>query len=397
VTHPAGGPERTIRDRVAIAGVGETTYYKRGRSPVSEFELAVDAVTRAAEDAGMAVRELDGFASYANDSTQPVRLARALGLEELRFSNMFWGGGGGGVCGAVGNAAAAVAAGYADHVVVYRSLAQGRFRFGSTFAATPGGSGISGDFAYSIPYGVMSPAQAIALRTQRFLADHGLGQDVLAAIALASYEHAQHNPRAVMYGRPLTREEYDRSRWIVEPFHLFDCCQENDGAAAVIVTSAERARDLRARPVYVLAAAQGGSRGHDLFTHSGPDYATANFKAVAARLYGMAGVEAGDVDVAQIYENFTGGALMSIIEHGLCGGDEAGAVLTHENLLWTGRLPVNTSGGNLAECYMHGLELVIEAVRQMRGTSTCQVPDAAVSLVAGGPVAAPVSSLLLRR
>jgi acetyl-CoA acetyltransferase len=389
--------DRTIRERVAIAGVGETTYYKRGHAPVTEFELAVEAISRAADDAGIALADIDGFASYANDSTQPMRLARALGLRELKFSNMFWGGGGGGVCGAVGNAAAAVVAGYADHVVVYRSLAQGKMRFGAALGGMASGGRMSGDFAYVVPYGVMSPAQTIALRTARFMADHGLDQDVLAAIALAAYEHAQHNPRAVMHGRPLTREAYDESRWIAEPFHLFDCCQENDGAAAVIVTSAERARDLRQRPVTILAAAQGSAADHELFTHSSRKYAAANFDGIARRLYGMAGVEPADVDVVQVYENFTGGALMSIVEHGLCSADEAGEVLTPDNLLWTGGLPMNTSGGNLAECYMHGLELVIEAARQMRGTSTCQVTGAEVALVAGGPVAAPVSSLIVSR
>lgn len=386
-----------FRGQSAIVGVGETAYYKRGLAPSGAFELAVEAVSRAASDAGIPLSSIDGISSYANDGTDPIRLARALGLRELRFSNMFWGGGGGGVCGAVGNAAAAVLAGYAERVVVLRALVQGNVRFGAAFGALPSGARLSGDLAYSVPYGVMSPAQTIALRTRRFMAEHGIGQEVLAAIALTSYEHAQHNPRAVMYGRPLTMEEYSGSRWIVEPFHLFDCCQENDGAAAVIVTSGEVARNLQQDPAYILGAAQGSSAGHDLFTHSGEDYSTANFKGVAARLYEMAGVGPDDVDVVQVYENFTGGALMSIVEHGLCSAEEAGAVLTPQNLRWTGGLPLNTSGGNLAECYMHGLELVIEATRQMRGASTCQVSNAEVALVAGGPVAAPVSSLVLSR
>jgi acetyl-CoA acetyltransferase len=386
-----------VRGRTAIVGVGETSYYKRGQAPASAFELAVEAVTRAATDAGLPLESIDGMASYSNDGTDPIRLARALGLRELKFSNMFWGGGGGGVCGAIGNAAAAVLAGYADHVVVLRSLVQGTVRFGSAFQAMPSEARLSGDMAYSVPFGVMSPAQTIALRTRRFMHDYGIGQEVLAAIALTSYAHAQHNPRAVMYGRPLTLEEYSQSRWIVEPFHLFDCCQENDGAAAVIVARSEEARHLRQVPAIILAAAQGSSSGHDLFTHGGEDYATANFKGVAARLYDMAGIGPGDVDVVQVYENFTGGALMSIVEHQLCSIDDAATVLTPQNLLWTGGLPLNTSGGNLAECYMHGLELVIEATRQLRGTSTCQVPEAEISLVAGGPVAAPVSSLVLGR
>jgi acetyl-CoA acetyltransferase len=388
--------ELTIRDKTAIVGIGETTYYKHGQAPETEFELALTAVTRAAEDAGISLSSLDGFASYSGDSTNPVRLANALGFNELRYSNMFWGGGGGGVCGAVGNAAAAVAAGYAEHVVVFRSLVQGQVRFG-------GGVGgaeptISGPLAYVVPYGLTTPAQHIAMRTQRFMFEHGLTQDALAAIALASYEHAQHNPRAVMYGRPLTREEYDNSRWIVEPFHLFDCCQENDGSAALIVTSAERARDLKQDPVYIMSAAQGSTRSHELFEHDGEPYATANFGGVARRLFAMADVRPSDVDVAQVYENFTGGTLMSMVEHGLCTPDEAIDFFRTENLLWnSGRMPLNTSGGNLAECYMHGLELVIEGARQLRGASTCQVADASICLVAGGPVAAPVSSLLLRR
>jgi acetyl-CoA acetyltransferase len=383
----------TVKGRAAIVGVGETTYYKHGASPVPEFVLACQAVLNAAADAGLDLAEIDGFASYSNERTEPVRLAAALGIPAINYANMVWGGGGGGVCAAVANAAAAVAAGYARYVVVYRALAQGQFhRFGQGGAAAR----FTGAFAYCAPYGMMSPAQTIAMRTRRFMDDHAITQDALAAIALASYHHAQFNPRAVMYGRPLTREDYDSSRWIVEPFHLFDCCQENDGAAAVIVTSPERARDLRQKPAYIMAAAQGSMYRYDLFTHNSPDYASANFKTLVPQLYGMAGITPRDVDVAQVYENFTGGVLMSLVEHGFCAPDEVTQFVTPDNLQWpSGGLPINTSGGNLAECYTHGLELVNEAVRQIRGTSTCQVPNARISLVAGGPAAAPVSSLIL--
>jgi acetyl-CoA acetyltransferase len=387
--------ENTLRDKVAIVGVGETAYYKRGGAPVSEFALALQAILAAAEDAGLPVTALDGFASYSNDRNEPLRVAAALGIPAISFANMVWGGGGGGVCAAVGNAGAALVAGQATYVVVYRSLAQGQFfRFGQSGQAKT----ISGGMAYCAPYGVSTPAQQIALRTRRFMHEHGIGQDPLAAIALASYYHAQFNPRAVMYGRPLTREDYDDSRWIVEPFHLFDCCQENDGAAAVILTTRERARDLKQRPAWLLAAAQGSGDRYALMTYASRPYASANFETVAPRLYAMAGVEPKDVDVAQVYENFTGGVLMSIVEHGFCEPEEVMDFVTEENLKAPdGRLPLNTSGGNLAECYMHGLELVTEAVRQVRGTSTCQVPDAEISLVAGGPASAPVSSLILRK
>ena len=384
---------RTIRGQVAIAGIGETAYYKHGRAPESEFALALRAILRACEDAGIDPRQVDGFASYSNDRNDPSRLAAALGLPELRFSNMQWGGGGGGGSAAVGNAAAAVAAGYADCVVVFRALAQGQFqRFG---AAPPGGT-VSGEAALTFPYGLISPAQRFAMRVMRFMHDHGVRQEAQRAIALASYHHAQANPRAVMHGRPLTPEAYDASRWIVEPFRLFDCCMENDGAAALVLVSAERARDLRHPPAYLLGVAQGSEYRNAARGHNAPTYASSSFTTVAPHLWEVAGLGPKDVHVVQSYENFTGGVLMSLVEHGFFAPEEANDFLTPENLIAPGgRLPLNTSGGNLAECYMHGLELQIEAVRQLRGESTSQVPGARVGLVISGPMVTPVSSMLV--
>ena len=387
--------EHTIRGKVAIAGLAETTYFKRGQAEDAEFKMGLQAILGAAEDAGIDVREIDGFASYSNDRNSPERLATALGIPEYRFSNMFWGGGGGGGSGAIANASAAIVAGYAKTVVVYRALAQGQFgRFGQG-AAVPR---IRGDAAFTAPYGLMSPAQSFAMRVRRFMHDHGVSQEALRAIALTSYAHAQHNPRAVMRGRELTEEIYEESRWIVEPFHLFDCCMENDGAAAVILTTSERARDLRQTPAYLLGASQGSDYRQGAAAHNAPDYATSNFKQVAKHLYEQAQVTPADVDVLQSYENFTGGVMMSMVEHGFCEPGEVNEFFTPERFRAPdGDLPLNTSGGNLAECYMHGLELITEAVRQVRGTSTCQVPDVNVSMVCSGPMVQPVSSLVLAK
>lgn len=387
--------ENTIKGKVAIAGIAETAYYKRGAADRSEFQLTVEAILAAAEDAGLDVREIDGFASYSNDRNDPPRLAAALGSKDLSFSNMFWGGGGGGGSGAVANAAAALVAGYSKYVVVYRGLAQGQFgRFGQGSQA----STVSGGPAFTQPYGLMSPAQTFAMRVRRFMHDHNIGHAPQRAIAMASYYHAQFNPRAVMHGRPLSEEDYDNSRWIVEPFRLFDCCMENDGAAAVILTTSERARDLRQKPAYLMAASQGSDYRQAAFAHNAPDYGTSNFKTVAARLYGQAGIGPKDVDVCQSYENFTGGVMMSLVEHGFCAPDEVEEFMTLDNFkVDGGKLPLNTSGGNLAECYMHGLELITEAVRQLRGTSTAQVKDAGISMVCSGPMVQPVSSLILHR
>jgi len=380
-----------------IVGVGETTYYKRGTSPDSEFKLCLSAILRACEDCGLDVRSIDGFASYADDANTATRVANALGLKELRFSNMVWGGGGGGGCAAVANAAAAVTAGYADYVVVYRAISQGTRRFGAGSTGGAGVSEISGPRAFTVPYGLISPAQAFAMRVVRFMHDYGVKQEALRAISLASYFHAQSNPQALMYGRPLTEQAYDESRWIVEPFHLYDCCMENDGGAAVIVTSAERSRDLKMRPAHILASAQGADSRKALESlHNDLSYASANFRTVSDRLYEQSGVTPAEIDVVQVYENFTGGVLMALIEHGFCPPQDANEFFQLENLIAPdGELPINTSGGNLAHSYMHGLELIIEAARQIRGESTSQIKDANLSMVISSPMSSPVSNLLL--
>lgn len=385
--------ERTLKGKAALVGIGETDYYKHGQSPDAEFKLALKAVLAACRDAGIDPREIDGFSSYSNDRSDASRFAAALGVRQLRCALMQWGGGGGGNCASVTNAAAAVASGLADCVVAFRSLAQGQYgRFGHGNAATT----VSGEMAYQAPYGLISPAHRFAMKTRRFMHDHGIGQEALRAIAMASYHHAQNNPRALMYGKPLDEEKYDASRWITEPFHLFDCCMENDGAAAVIIVSAERAKDLPNKPVYLLGGASGSQYRCGAGPHNAPDYASASFRTVAADLYRMAGLTPKDVGVVQSYENFTGGVLMALAEHGFFQPEEANEFLQLHNLTAPhGRLPLNTSGGNLAECYMHGFEQVLEAVRQVRGQSTNQAPRSDVALVIGGPMVTPVSSILL--
>ncbi len=383
---------RTLRGKVAVVGVGETVYYKRGGSQDPEFVLALKAILAACDDASLDPRDIDGFSSFSNDRSDPSRLSAALGMHELKFANMQWGGGGGGGSAAVANAAAAIATGVADCVVVFRALAQGQF---ARFGQGPKSSGVSGDPAYTIPYGMMSPAQMFAMRCTRHLHETGVTRDTYKAVSLATYQHAQNNPRAVMHGRPLSAEKYDDARWIVEPYQLYDCCMENDGAAAMVLVSADKAKNMKQKPAYLLGATAGSEYRNAAPCHNAPLYATSSFTSLAPRLYSMAGVGPQDVDVLQSYENFTGGVVMSIIEHGFCTHEEANEFIRYDNLLApTGKLPLNTSGGNLAECYMHGLELIIEAVRQIRGESSNQVPGAKVSMVTSGPMVTPVSNCI---
>lgn len=383
-----------MHGKAVVVGVGETTYYKHGQSPDTEFQLACQAIERACADAGLPVSEVDGLISYMDQRNSPLRVAGALGMKELRWSSTPWAGGGNNSAACVMEADAAVTAGYANYVVAFRALAQGQFyRLGSG-AGIAAGTAPEG-LSWGAPYGLMTPAQECALHTKRWMHDHGVSQEALASIALASYANAQRNPRAVRHGQPLTRQAYHDSRWIVEPFHLFDCCQENDGAAAVIVTTPERARDLKSKAVPIVAAAQG--LGPDIGANAFQKkwFPGMYYENVGRMIWERGGIKPRDVDVLQLYENFTGPVVMALCEMGYCKPEEVDAFVADGALEGPdARLPFNTSGGNLAEAYIHGLEMTIEAVRQARGDSTCQVKEVSYSLAVGGPGYAPGSAIL---
>jgi acetyl-CoA acetyltransferase len=377
-------------------GIGETEYTKWGGiADRSEFQLACEAILKALDDAGLSTDELDGFSTYSNDRNTGIDLAAALGIPQLRYASVLTMGGGGGGAAAIMNGVMAVATGTADVVACYRSLCQGQFgRFGQSRAA----GAVTGGPAYTAPFGLMSPPGSYGIRARRYMHEYGITSRQFGHISVAAYKHAQRNPRAVMYGRPITIEDHQNSRIVVDPLHLYDCCQENDGAAAIIVTTAERAKDLKQRPVYVMGAAQGSGFRSQVPAGNRPDFVSSSFTTVARDLYARAGVGPKDIDVAQIYENFTPMAMMSIEEHGFCKRGEGGAFVENGRIEWPdGELPINTSGGNLAEAYIHGFELYIESTRQMRGTSTCQVENAEIGLCAGGPGTEYVSNIIMRR
>lgn len=376
-----------FRGSTAVVGVGATDYVKRGTATLSTAKLVLTAILAACEDAGADPRAIDGFVSYGGDSSEGLAIAAALGVHEVRWSTEIWGGGGGGLAAAVNCAAAAVYSGQARCVAVYRGLSEavdGRRAFnkghmGSLYTA----------------HGAMAPAQICALRTQRMLEVDGVPPSALEAVSLAGYRHAQNNPRAVAYGRPLDRQRYRGSRWISEPLRLYDCSRENDGAAALLVVAADRVDDYRGVPAHILSGVQGAAAGWTESVENETRYTSAGFHpALVKRLFDDAGIGCAEVDVTQVYENFTGPAVAALIDHGLCPpGPEAGHTLTVENLtVPSGRLPINTAGGNLAEGFVHGIGLAIEAVRQIRGGSPNPVAGADVSLLIGGPMAPLVSS-----
>jgi len=385
-------------DRTAIVGIGQTEYARHGGiTNRSELQLCCEAIMNAAEDAGIPVDEIDGFCSFGYERHEPVVIQQVLGIPELRFSNMVWGAGGGGCAGSVMNAMLAVSAGICEAVVVYRSLCQGQFERYGQYRRRPLIE------SYMTPFGLLSPAQMVALTFRRHMHLYGTTEEHLGAVAVTFRQHAHNNPNALQSGKPLTLENHRAARPIASPFRLFDCCLETDGACAVIVTTRERARDLRQRPARILAAAQasGAGWGQGPFGyHNMPvdEYGTTNSKAVAAAVFEMAGLSPADIDVAQIYDAFTGVVLMALEDYGFCEPGGAGPFAAAGNLRWDGgQLPCNTSGGLLSEAYLHGLNLVIEGVRQMRGDSTCQIVDAETCLVTSGGAAGHKSALILGR
>jgi acetyl-CoA acetyltransferase len=378
-----------FRGAAAVVGIGQTPYYKRASSPDPEIKLCLRAIVAACEDAGVSPRDIDGFVSYGSERNTGQKLMPALGTHELRLAALAWTHGGG-IPGALGIAAAAIATGQASIVAVYRAMAEAshqRLQLAVTQDDTP---------AQFLVNGIDMVLQRSAMRTQRMLEYNGVPRSTLEAVVRAGYHHAQNNATAVAYGAPLDSDAYASSRVISEPYHVFDCSRENDGAAALIVVSAARARDMRHKAAFLLSAPIGASADGGSREDNHEPYTSVGFIGLAQRLWRESGYGPTNVDVAQIYENFSGMAVASIIDHGFCSMEGAGDYITFENLIApSGALPINTSGGNVADGFIHGMGLALEAVRQIRGTSSNQVPNAKLSLMAGGPGDSVTSTALL--
>ena len=379
-----------MRGVAAIAGIGHTEFAKNlGRS---ERHAAVEAISAALADAGLTAGDVDGLVRFDLEATSEVEIARSLGIPNLRFfAETGYGGGGG--CATVGLAAMAIATGRASVVVCWR--ARNRGSGGRPWAAT--GNRVGGDAQFTAPYGLLRPVDQIAMIARRHMHEYGTTSAHFGAVAVACRKHASRNPHALMRD-PITLEDHQNSRFVSEPLRKLDCCLESDGALAVVVTSAERARDLAQPAALLLAASQGTGPEHVVMTnYHAPRFLETPSTCAARDLFAGAGVGPGDVDVAQIYDAFTPLVTLSLEEYGFCAAGEGGPFSAGGRLEWPdGELPVNTSGGGLSEAYVHGMNLIVEGVRQMRGTSTSQVKDAELCLVTSG-AAVPTSALLLAR
>ncbi|TDD00362.1 lipid-transfer protein [Saccharopolyspora terrae] len=384
-----------ISGKTAIAGIGATEFSKdSGRS---ELQLAAECVRGALADAGIEPSDVDGLVTFTMDTNTEVAVAREVGIPNLSyFSRIHYGGGA--ACATVQQAAMAVATGMAEVVVCYRAFNErsgqrfGQFNAGLSGQATS--TGVDNSWCY--PMGLGTPGAQVAMFARRYMHSYGVTSEDFGRIAVADRKHAATNPNAWFYERPITLEDHQNSRWITEPLRLLDCCQESDGGVALVVTSLDRARDLAHPPAVVAGAAQGS--GPDQFTMTSyyRDDITGlpEMGLVARQLWEQSGIGPQDVQVGILYDHFTPFVLVQLEELGFCGRGEAKDFIADGAIEHGGRLPLNTHGGQLGEAYIHGMNGIAEAVRQIRGTAVNQVDDVDNVLVTAG-TGVPTSGLVL--
>jgi acetyl-CoA acetyltransferase len=385
----------TFAGTTAISGIGATEFSKdSGRS---ELRLATEAVATALDDAGLTPADVDGMVTFSADTNPEIEVARTLGIGDLTFfSRIHYGGGA--ACAIVHQAAMAVATGVADVVVCYRAFNErSGHRFGTGVQGRPPAPNAeNAHFAWYAPEGLLTPASWVAMFAQRYLHVTGATTEDFGRVAVADRAHAATNPRAWFYEKPITLEDHQASRWIVEPLRLLDCCQESDGGQALVVTSLERARDLRQSPAVINAAAQGAGTQQDMMTSYYRDDMTRlpEMGVVARQLWETSGLGPDDVQGAILYDHFTPFVLYQLEELGFCEWGEAKEFVRDGNLLTGGLLPTNTHGGQLGEAYIHGTNGIAEGVRQVRTTAVNQISGLEHIVVTAG-TGVPTSGLIL--
>ncbi|SMC96206.1 lipid-transfer protein [Lentzea albidocapillata] len=386
----------TLSGVAAIAGIGATEFSKN--SGRSEWRLACESVLAALADAGLPPEDVDGVSLFTMENNPEIAVARALGIPRLRFFSRIPHGGGG-ACAPVQQAAMAIATGVAEVVVVYRAFNE---RSGNRFGAGPP------PFAYQAttdqeyrnwinPYGLLTPAQQEAVVARRYMHEFGATTEDFGRISVLARKYAATNPKAWFYGKPITLADHQASRWIVDPLRLLDCCQETDGGQALVITSVERARDLRHPPAVIRAAAQGiGPQQISMSSFSRPRIDDLpEVRVCAEQLWQQSGLRPADMDAAILYDAFTPMVLLQLEQYGFCGRGEGKDFVRDGHLELDGSLPVNTNGGQLGEGYVHGVNGIAEGVRLVRRTSVNQPvrPVDHVLVTGGSPV--PTSGLVL--
>ncbi|MFA5941033.1 MAG: lipid-transfer protein [Sinimarinibacterium sp.] len=377
---------RTFKE-AAIAGIGATEFSKE--SGRSELQLAAECSLAACEDAGVDPRDIDGMITFTIDNSDEIGLARCLGVKDLAFTTRIPGGGAAAAA-TISQAMALVNSGVCNNVLIWRAMNErSQYRFGqnpTNMQGYTGGHG-TGSLLWCIPYGAMTPASWASLQAARYMHTYGLTNRDLGYVSVQQRKYAATNPKAWFYEKPITIEDHQNSKWIQEPWlRLLDCCQESDGGVAFLVTSLERARDLKQKPVRILGACQSIPYNVEVISNYYHDDLTIMPEAwgTAKRLYAQTGMRPSDMQAAMLYDAFTPHVLMQLEAFGFCGKGEAAAFVKSGGIAIDGKLPTNTHGGLLGEAYIHGMNSMAEGVRQVRGTSVNQVQRVQNVLVSSG-------------
>ncbi len=386
-----------LSGRAAIAGIGATEFSKdSGRS---ELRLAVECVRAALDDAGLTPQDVDGLVTFTMDTNSEIAVARELRIPELKFFSRI-NFGGGAAAATVQQAAMAVATGVADVVVAYRAFNErSGHRFGQVSSAAAQQVNTNGiDNAFHYPAGIATPAATVAMAARRYMHDYGATSEDFGRVAVLDRARAATNPKAWFFGKPITLAEHQASKYVAEPLHLLDCCQESDGGVALVITSTERARDLQRPPAVIAAAAQGAGPDQYVMTSYYRDGLTGlpEMGVVGGQLWAQASMAPSDVDLAVLYDHFTPYVLMQLEELGFCERGGAPSYLAAGTCELDGALPLNPHGGQLGEAYIHGMNGIAEAVRQLRGTAANQVAGAERAVVTAG-TGVPTSGLVLSK
>ncbi len=383
--------------KTAIAGIGATEFSKN--SGRSTLRLSVECAEAAIRDAGLEPHQIDGMVNFTVEENPEIDVARNLGIKELtHFSRIHHSGGA--ACGTIHQAAMAVHSGACHYCLVFRAFNE---RSETRFGTGVQGRGTSHtpvdvEFSWSSPYGLLTPASWVAMFASRYMHEYGATSEDFGRVSVADRKHAATNPKAFFYRKPITLDDHQASRWIVKPLHLLDCCQESDGGQAFVVTSLERARDLKQAPAVIASAAQGSGEDQQMMKSYYRDEITGipEMGIVARQLWEDTGFGPDDIQTAVIYDHFTPLVLPQLEEFGFCKRGEARDFIRDGAIEMGGRLPINPNGGQLGEAYIHGLNGIAEGVRQVRGDAVNQVENAENVLVTAG-TAVPTSALILSK
>ncbi|MEE4190094.1 MAG: lipid-transfer protein [Halieaceae bacterium] len=384
----------SLKNKAAIAGIGLTEFSKN--SGVSELSLAAQCITAACDDAGISPSEIDGLVSYTLDSTDEIEVARAVGAGDLSFFSRINYGGGAAV-GTILQAVMAVATGQASTVVCWRAM---NGRSGQRMGQGVSGNIISSDlihWSWYMAYGMLTPGSWIALIANKYMDTYGVTREDLGRVAISQRNYALNNPRAFGYGKPLTMEDYLGSKMIADPLCLYDFCQETDGGCAILITSAERAKDLRQKPAVIRGVTQASTRGQEQMTsyYRSELLSLPEMEMAARRVYDMAGLGPADIDAACLYDAFTSEIIMQLESFGFAEQGEGVHMVRDGALDIDGRLPNNTHGGLLSEAYIHGMNNIAEGARLVRGESCNQPAKSVEHVLVSSGVGVPTGALIL--